>query len=337
MLALVRLAKQFAIAPVLAMGLMACEQPSPKLVGEPPREFRKQEGTELQTFNPAVDILFIIDDSGSMSTHQLNLRNNVDLFTNGISSNKFVDYHIGVITTDTTLNPAVNSGGGVLVGRPNIIDRNTVNGSFYLKQNIMVGVNGSGYERVFDPLKMALTEPMLSTLNMGFYRPSAYLAVVVITDAEDQSDQMDQNQTYQFLLDLKNGDSSKILTYGVIIPSNDTTGCARDEMDQTPTRIEDFFNLSRGKYYGLCDPDYGTKLAQIGADLVERVGRRVLLDRRPVIETISVRYGSQLIPPGAEAGWSYDATDNAIILGRAIKWSDQPQGTSVQVDFQPVR
>lgn len=329
-------AKYLLAVPVL-WGLTACENATPKLVGEPPRETRKSEGAELQTFNPSVDILFVIDDSGSMYTHQKNLQDNVDLFTNGISSNKFVDYHIGVITTSDTYSSSLGNGGGVLSGRTKYVDRSTVNGIDILKQNIMVGTSGSGWERVFDPMVMALTDPVLSKQNQGFYRSSAYLAVVIITDAEDQSDAYDAPGITQFLLNLKKGDSSKILSYGVVIPTNDLTGCSRDEYNRPPLRIEEFFSLTKGQFYGLCDLDYGTKLARIGSDLVERIGRRVLLDRRPIIDTVEVTYGSQVIEPDPEVGWSYDATDNAIVLGRKIQWTEQPDGTTVQVYFKPAQ
>jgi hypothetical protein len=321
--------------PVILVGLTACENASPKLVGEPPRETRKSAGTELQTFNPSVDVLFVIDDSGSMYTHQKNLQDNVDLFTNGISTNKFVDYHIGVISTSDTFS-STGHGGGVLAGRTKIVDRATINGASILKENIMVGISGSGFEKVFDPLHMALTDPVLSTKNQGFYRPSAYLAVVIITDAEDQSEVFDAAKIHQFLLDLKKGDSSKILTYGVVIPTNDPTDCSRDEYNRPPQRIEEFFSLTKAQFYSLCDPDYGTKLSRIGGDLVERIGRRVLLDRRPIIETVEVTYGAQVILPDPETGWSYDATDNAIVLGRKIAWTEQPDGTTVEVYFKPV-
>lgn len=326
--------RQAGLACLVLWGV-GCENPSGKLVGVPPTETRKTEGAGLQTFSPSVDILFVIDDSGSMATHQINLKNNVDLFTQGLTANKFVDYHIGVVTTDDQYYSFRKTGGGVLVGSPNYVDRSTPRGTQVLQQNIMVGTSGSATEKSFDPIWQALSEPVLSNFNQGFYRPSAYLAVIFITDAEDQSTRLNPQQLEQFLLGLKNGDSSKILSYGVIVPSNTTTACARDEA-RTPQRIEEFFSLTGGKYYGLCDPDYGTKLALIGEDLVERVGRRVLLDRRPILDTVQVKYGSQEIPPHPESGWSYDASENAIVLGRKITWTEQPKETIVEVLFRPV-
>lgn len=333
-------ARMFMLIAPVAFGFLTagCTKESTKLVGVPPAEVRKLEGSELQTFSPSVDVLFVIDDSGSMYTHQMNLKNNVGLLTSGLSTNKFVDYHIGVITTSSDFSSTTNSGGGILVGVNKFIDRSTPFGMDILKANIMAGTSGSGMEMIFDPIVSALTEPILSHENSGFYRPSAYLAIVVITDAEDQSIDFEAGTLQSFLVnDLKHGDSSKLLTYGVIIPTNDTTNCSRDEYGSPPLRIEEFFNLTKGTFYGLCDTDYGTKLARIGSDLVERIGRRVLLDRRPIVSTIQVQYGTQAILPDAENGWSYDASDNAVVLGRKIKWTEQPSGTVVQVNFKPVQ
>lgn len=327
---------QSVLALCAGLLLVGCNNTSPKLVGEPPRETRKTAGTELQTFNPTVDILFVIDDSGSMSGHQRNLQANTDLFTAGLQRNKFVDYHIGVISTSDQYGNGSRSGGGVLFGLTKYVDRNTPGGMTVLKENIMVGTSGDYIEKVFDPIRLALTDPVMSGPNAGYYRPSAHLAIVVITDAEDQSVRLDAQGAAQFLVDLKKGDSQKILTYGVIIPTGDTSGCSRDEYNGVPTRLETFFSLTKGSFYGLCDPDYGSKLARIGADLVERVGRRVLLDRRPIIDTIEVSYGNQVIHADAETGWSYDATENSVVLGRRIPWSDQPPGTTVEVYFKPV-
>lgn len=317
--------------------LSACESSTPKLVGVPPEDIRKSEGSGVQTFNPAVDILFVIDDSGSMMSHQDNLRNNLNLFTAGLVSNKFVDYHIGVITTSENYQSYSQKGGGALVGRSiKYVDRTTVDGIRVLQDAIMVGTDGSPTEMVFDPLKKALTEPNLSQSNIGFYRSNAFLAVIFITDAEDQSVELDAFKTHQFLLELKKGDSSKLLTYGVIIPATDATGCARDG-GNSPERIEDFFRLTGGSYYGLCDSDYGTRLSQIGSDLVQRIGRAVNLDRIPQLDTVRVMYGDQEILPSATDGWSYSANENSIVLGQSIKWTEQPEGTTIQVYFKPIQ
>lgn len=329
--------KKLFLMPVLLLALTACENSTPKLVGDPPRPPRKSQGSEVQTFNPAVDILFVIDDSGSMSSHQNLLKDNVELFTKGLAANKFVDFHIGVITTSDTFSDYTDSGGGALVGKVKYIERSTLMGFDFLKENILVGTSGDYIEKVFSPLIKALTEPMLSGTNQGFYRPSAFLAVVVITDAEDQSVTADPVDAHQFLLDLKGGDSTKILSYGAIIPTNDKTDCSRDDYNKPPTRIEEFFSLSNGQSFGLCDTDYGTKLGRIGADLVERIGRRVLLDRRPILESIEVTYGTQIIEPHPQTGWYYDGRDNAIILGSDIAWSEQPEGTTVEVYSIPAQ
>ena len=49
-----------------------------------------------QPERPLVDVLFSVDDSGSMSEEQQNLANNFSSFINAASSLD-TDYHIGVI------------------------------------------------------------------------------------------------------------------------------------------------------------------------------------------------------------------------------------------------
>src|SRR3954469_18675110 len=51
-------------------------------------------------YDPLVDILFVIDNSGSMGSHQANLAQNIGLFIDQIKKNVNLNFHIGVISTD---------------------------------------------------------------------------------------------------------------------------------------------------------------------------------------------------------------------------------------------
>ncbi len=97
---------------VLVLGIVlglfiACSPESPKLVPPQtakPEQVRDTSGIKI-SFNRSVDILFVIDDSGSMSSHQFNLAKNIGLFTAGINSNQVLDYHIGVLTSNMDTDP----------------------------------------------------------------------------------------------------------------------------------------------------------------------------------------------------------------------------------------
>lgn len=351
-----RLIRVSFLATAAILALTSCKEAPPKLIGIKPPDRRKAQGSEWQTFSSAVDILFVIDDSGSMDEHQRNLASNMDLFVEGLKANRFIDYHIGAISTAEAEafgggGSGAGPGAGRLNGKFRFIDKTTPNGFDELKKNVIMGTSGSGYERMFSPTKLALSEPNLSGWNAGFYRPSAFLALIYITDAEDQSDRTDGGgarssgdpnnlsgaMMYDFLLSLKKYNKSKVLTYGSWVPLGVPTGtCRWDDQRMPHIRLDEFFRISRASTYSLCDPDYGKKLGEIGKDLIARIGRRVVLDRRPRKESISIFYGTQEIPADAELGWSYDPEDNAISFGRRIVWSDQAPGTNIEVGFDPI-
>ena len=323
------------IASMILIGLASCTNKSSELVLPPTITGEKISDNGVEVFDPSVDILFVIDNSGSMQPHQNNLSKNVSRFIQTFVSKSGLDFHIGVVTTDMedsswNRNPCC----GRLTGNPRFVERNTPNFSQALARNMVVGTNGSAEEHSFDPVVAALTEPNLSTDNSGFYRPKAHLAVIFVTDAEDQS-RVGVSDFLNFLVALK-GDTNKVSVYGVIVPASETQ-CDRDTPGETPDRIESLLakvsNAGTNKM-SLCSPDYGDKLASLGDDLLRRVGSLIYLNRRPVSSTIRVTFGSQVIPSDASVGFVYDASKNAIILGEKIAWTIQPSGTKVQVSYE---
>lgn len=278
--------------------------------------------------DPRLDILFVVDNSYSMATHQINLATNVEKFTAEFSKSSFIDYHIGVITTDKY------RGGGKLVGDPRYVNKKTPNINSVLARNILVGTKGSSSEMVFDPVEMALTFPHLNGWNAGFFRPGATLALIFITDAEDQSTKLNETSFYQFLLGLKGGDASKVLAFGVIVPTNDPLNCKRDEVS-APYRIESFLAAlpnNMNNVVNLCDPDYGSRLASMAKSIVDEIST-LRLSQVPYVPSIKVIWGSIELPPDLEAGWSFDPKLNTIYLGNRIDWTSQPSGTQLNITY----
>ena len=320
----------------MAVAASACSPASPKLVPLPmvKKERVRNTGGSKVSFNRAVDILFVVDDSGSMMDHQANLAKNIQLFTQGIMSNQILDYHIGVTSSNMDSDPYQPRAGygwkGELNGVTKYVSRTTPNGQAELERNLLIGTDGSGSEEFFTPVRTALTPPMASGANRGFYRQDAYLAVIFLTDTDDQSD-LSSSDFYRFLLNLKGGDASKIITYGVYIPTVDRA-CNRSG-EEPPKKLEEFFQLSKAQTLGLCDADYGMKLAELGADLVRRVGSVLYLSRPPQPDTIYVTFGSQVLPNDPVKGWVYDPVRNALVFGDDIDLLPEPTGTQVDVDF----
>ncbi|MBX3022902.1 MAG: VWA domain-containing protein [Bdellovibrionales bacterium] len=333
--------RRFSLIAVL-LAVTACSPTASKQYLSPYVPPNKVVDANAEIFDPQADILFVVDNSQSMDTHQANLARNIGLFTSVFLKNSVLDYNIGVVSTDTERfrEPCC----GHLYGDVKVVTKQTPDANYVLGRNIQIGTNGSGYERLFDPIFLALSSPLVDTYNRGFLRPSASLIVIFITDAEDQSERMSAKGLYDFLVNLKGGDKRKVLGYGAIIPSG-FYGCTRDPSNDggaapEPKRIEDFLQLTdpgHKNILNLCAGDFGTRLAEFATDIVNQVGSIVYLSRAPILQSIRVVYGAAELPMDAESGWSFDPTINAVRLGRKIDWSSQPNGSRVQVFYDAAR
>lgn len=314
--------------------LASCSEKSPEKEIAP--DFKKEKvvgdasATDVQ--EGKVDILFVVDDSGSMNEHQTNLIANIGRFIGAFTNRANIDFHIGVTTT--TNDSFSSRCCGKLNGTIRYVDRNTSNLNQVLSANLRVGINGAGIEDIFGPSLLALTDRVKDGYNQGFYRPDAHLALVFITDAEDQS-RLSPQQLYQELVKVK-GSKDKVLAFGVIVPSNASISCPRDDV-ALPTKIEAFLamvaNAGQQNVFSLCDPLFGDQIAKIADDLISFVGNIVYLSRNPDPDTIVVHFGTQVIPPNYPAGWFFNPEKNAIQFGNKTVWTRQPVGTKVLVDY----
>lgn len=294
-----------------------------------------------QVLDPRVDILFVVDNSGSMDFHQQNLSANITRFMSAFFSRVSIDYHIGVVSTDMEQS-SYGKCCGRLIGTPSYIQVSTPLSTpdpvTDLSTRLVLGINGSASEKSFDAVMAALSPPMVSTVNQGFLRPEAHLAVIFITDAEDQS-LISSTELYNFLVKLK-GKSEKVLAYGVIIPSGaEATNCHRDE-PREPKFIEQFLSMTynSGKnILNLCAADFGDKLSFMAKDIAGQVSNTIFLNKTPNLKTLKVYFGTQLIPNDASIGWSYDSSLNAIYFGDSLLLDpNQPKGTKITIDFEVV-
>ena len=215
-----------------------------------------------------VDVLFVIDNSASMKAHQDRLIKNIERFASSFINNSDVDFHVGVVKvfdsktfanrTDITANGQLVNGfvkrGGDTVAE--------------LQALLKVGVlelkdGGPEFEESFSPVKAALSEEMLNGPNAGFYRSDAHLAVIMITDANDDSVNFDETNLQAFLDQLKKGRSDKYSTFA------EGMACKTDPSG-APDRINNFIKITGGKKYSLCDRDYGKNLAKVGSEITAK-------------------------------------------------------------------
>ncbi len=151
---------------------------------------------------PAVDVLFVVDNSCSMSDDQQALRENFPTFL-AYFEGSGLDYHIGVVTTDMD---AAKESGKLQDGGTGYkwIDPLTPDANDVFSAMTTLGSEGSGFEMGLDASFAALeVHSMPGSANEGFYRPSARLDIVIVSDEEDQSEDLTRDEFIDYLRDLK--------------------------------------------------------------------------------------------------------------------------------------
>ncbi|MCB9759215.1 MAG: hypothetical protein H6739_05205 [Alphaproteobacteria bacterium] len=130
---------------------------------------------------PKVDLLWIVDNTGSMAEEQSALADAFPGFVDTLEDAE-LGYHLGVVTTDVE-----TDGAGVLQGDPWIITPAATDPACAFASAVSVGTGGLGTEAGLAALILALEEPNRSGANRGFRRPDAALHVVVVSDDDDDS------------------------------------------------------------------------------------------------------------------------------------------------------
>jgi len=138
----------------------------------------------VQVTTPHVDVLWVIDDSCSMTEEQSALTTNFASFME-VFLDLGLQWHIGVVSTDMESPEA--SGKLRSAGGRRFLDRSVANPQGLFAQMATLGTGGSFDEMGRRAVFRALTEPLQSTDNAGFYRDEASLHVVVISDEDDSS------------------------------------------------------------------------------------------------------------------------------------------------------
>ena len=311
------------------------------------------EFQQASVFEPRkLDVLFVVDNSGSMSSSQSSLATNFPSFINYFK-NKGYNYRIAVTTTDAFYGDQfVNSGCSLCnIGQTQfrsgtspairIIDNATANVNSVFSANVQVGTSGSGDERAFSSIKAALS----SSLNVGFHRSDAFLAVIIVSDEEDFShDDMNINESYSqptlhsvasyktFLEGFTAGQAGNDFSVSTISVLDSTCQAQLGSGRKIATRYMTLADITGGTKNSLCN-SFATVLDNISTSIAAQTQAVFHLNRTPVVSSIRVIIDDVLVPQSTTNGWSFDsATNNVKINGNTY----QPQsGSSIKINFDP--
>lgn len=233
-------------------------------------------------FNPQVDILFVTDDSDSMRSAQQNLFDNMEKFTRGITKNKMIDFHIGVISVWDSSEPYIKANAGKYgIGELRHIKDSKgqrYNRRYAIKTDsrdiiastLKIGAvplkdGGPEWEEMFSPLAAALEKSGRGAVNEGFFRQDAHLVVIFLTDAEDSSKNITPEQMAQTLLEFKGNRPEKLSVYGALVRASDPDSIKDWSMRVHPKYHPECFDMTAKtpKNNGLCKG--------FGPELIERM------------------------------------------------------------------
>ncbi|RKG85851.1 choice-of-anchor D domain-containing protein [Corallococcus terminator] len=306
----------------------------------------KTEQTDrfFQEAEAKVDVLFVVDNSGSMMEEQQSLGENFAAFLSAATAAQ-VDYRIGVTTTGLDPSPGGWSEcpGGALGGEngrlfpvdgssPRIITPQTPNAASVFAFNTNVGVchwNEQGLDAAWralsDPLLYNLDDPRTPQAadgNGGFLRQDAKLAIIALSDEEDFSSQpVAFYETY--FLALKGNDPAKVSFNAVVGPA-DLTTCP--SASSSGSRYMELAQKLGGVVDSICTPNWATSLEKL-SESAFGPNRNFPLSEKPAdTGAITVRVeGTPVV-----GGWTYDGRTNAVIFDRQRA---PPPGALVEITY----
>lgn len=247
----------------------------------------------------AVDVLFVVDNSGSMADDQQLLANNFNRFIESAFDDTSLRFHIGVTTTDV-----IGGTGGPLVASylTDSLSQSTLESSFGAMA--LVGTEGNGIELGLEAMRRAVDD-LANTTNAGFLRDSAALSIVIVSDEEDNGGDptldpsvVREVETYiEVLSALKNNIQNTPVLVSVVV----TQGFA--------TRYETVAAAFGGVVLDIASPVWGDELSEVGAATfgLQRLFR---LGSTPDA-------GSVVVLVDGVATTAFTVQDNAVVLDNA--------------------
>jgi len=304
-----------------------------------------QTDTFDQKARPKVDVLWVMDNSGSFSTYQDRIAVNLPAFLD-IANQQNVDYHIAVTTSGLTTSGSSCPGGanGGEDGRffpingshPRILTPTTPDLAIHWAHNMRVGTC-HGTEPYVEAAYRALSEPLINETksskhnspyndgNAGFLRREASLSIIFVADEAEQSTSYGKSiQDYlAFFKGLKGHNMLRI--HGI-------TGSKSSEPSSCNNRNGDRFHVliseTDGTWLDICTPTNDNAAWEAGLKEMSEGAfgflARFVLRGTPADQTgdgivdekdIELRMNGNVFPPVSPSKaqrWTYDPNSNAI-------------------------
>ncbi|MNL31456.1 hypothetical protein D3C87_1532450 [compost metagenome] len=186
---------------------------------------------------------------------------------------------------------------------------------------------------------------MLDPFNNNFRRADAFLAVIIVSDEEDDSTSVSQFEVssklypisrYTDFLDGLTNSSAGSRNYSVNSIYIQDAAC-RDQLNTDgfartiSTRYAAIADASGGVKASLCG-NFGTSL-QLISDSIIQLSSVFKLNREPIESSIVIKVDGVVVPKDATNGWTYDAATLTITFhGSAVPGAN----SDIRIAYDPV-
>lgn len=312
------------------------------------------EFQQVASFAPKkIDILWVIDNSGSMKTSQDNLATNFNSFIHRFNQYNY-DFNMAVVTTDgwekkfNSSSTKARFRDGVSTTRSGVyvMNRDTPNLFNVFNTNVKQGISGNGDERAFESFRQSLNDSF--NIGKNFRRPDAFLAIIIVSDEDDyshagssmitnsnNSNLYSVNSFVTFLDTYTGRQPNTVANYSVNAITVMDTAC-KNKLDVDAnervigTRYMQLADKTGGQKGSLCN-DFGNTLSLISDSIIE-LSSSFQLNRKPVESSIVIIVDGASVPKDGTNGWTYDATTNTITFhGSAVPAAS----SNIQIYFDP--
>ncbi len=273
------------------------------------------------------DVLFVVDNSGSMGEEQTALADNFDSFIQ-YATTLDVDYHIGVIANEVNEtetgkgDPPRDIFPGVLMqvsGCPKIITNTTPDVIGCFADTVKLGTCCSDEQEAgLQAAWMALSPPEVDEpgQNGGFMREDAKLYIICVSDEQDQS-KGDPDFYVDFFSSIKGYRNTEMMKVSAIC-GDSPNGCATAE---NGSRYIDVANRTGGIFESICTSNWANALQNLGIDAFAAI-REFPLSRPADASTITVTVNGVPVPQAGSAGgangWTYYPDTNTVFFGDGV-------------------
>ena len=218
--------------------------------------------TFMQAPLPGLDVLFVVDSTGSMAEEQEGLGGAVGAFIAAVDD-LGARYQIGVISMDL-------DDGGALLGQPWILTSEDPDVVAHLSANLAVGTASPPPSQGLDAVALALAD--VAGVNVGFRRDSASLHVVFVSDGDDASGDVLGSDPVDAFLGLLASEASRTghPARASALVGDIPSGCRGAGGTALPgDRYAEVALASGGQVASICADDFKAIAESIGAVAVE--------------------------------------------------------------------